>query len=85
MPYEDYADLVTNDRPGFHSNMPDSDLTERVIRAIEASDISSTPPVAETADGATITKTSQPSTEPLLRAGLKGSSTCKETEYMVAR
>src|SRR5688572_14263347 len=36
MPYEGYANPVTNDGPGFHSDMPISELTERVIRAIEA-------------------------------------------------
>ena len=60
MPHEGYADPVTNDGPGFHSNMPVSKLTERVTRAIEASDVSSTPLVAETADRVTITKRSQP-------------------------
>ena len=45
MPHEGYADCVTNDGPGFHSNMPDSELTERVTRAIEASDVSLAPPV----------------------------------------
>ena len=69
MPHEGYADPVMNDGPGFHSNMPVSKLTEHVTRAIEASDVSSAPPVAETVDGVTITKTSQPSTGPLLRAG----------------
>ena len=44
MPHEGYVDPVTNDGPGFHSNMPVSELTERVTRAIEASDVSSTPP-----------------------------------------
>ena len=63
---------ITNDGLGFHSNMPISELTERVTRAIEASDVSSTPLVAETTDGATITKTSQPSTGPLLSAGARG-------------
>ena len=58
MPHEGYADLVTNDRPGFHSNIPVSELTEHDTRAIEASDVSSTPSVAETMDGVTITKTS---------------------------
>ena len=58
MPYESYANPITNDRPRFHSNMPDSELIEHVTRAIEASDVSSTPPVAETADGAMITKAS---------------------------
>ena len=46
MPHEGYADPVTNDRPGFHSDMPGSELTERVTRAIEASDVSSAPMVA---------------------------------------
>ena len=58
MPHEGYVDLIMNDRPGFHSDMPVSELTERDTRAIEASDISSTPPVVETMDGVTITKTS---------------------------
>ena len=51
MPHEGYADPVTNDELRFRSNMPVSELTERVTRAIEASDVSSTPPVVETADG----------------------------------
>ena len=53
MSHEGYADPVTNDGPGFHSNVPVSELTERVTRAIEASDVSSAPPVVETADGVT--------------------------------
>ena len=53
MPHEGYADPVTNDGPGFHSNIPVSELTERVTRAIEASDVSSAPPVAKTMDGVT--------------------------------
>ena len=60
MPHEGYADSVMNDGPGFHSNMPVSKLTERITRAIEASGVSSTPLVVETADRATITKTSRP-------------------------
>ena len=72
MPHEGYADPVTNDGPRFHSDMLVSELTEHVTRAIEASDVSSTPPVAETMDGATITKTSRPSTGPLLRVGARG-------------
>ena len=47
-----------NDGPGFHSDMPVSELTEHDTRAIEESDVSSTPSVAETADRVTITKTS---------------------------
>ena len=53
MPHDGYADPVTNDGPRFHSEMPVSELTERVTRAIEASDVSSTPPVAETVDRVT--------------------------------
>ena len=71
MPHAGFADPVTNDGPQFHSNMPVSELTKCVTRAIEASDVSSTPSVAETIDGAIITKTSQPSIEPLLRAGAR--------------
>ena len=40
MPHEGYANPVTNDRSGFHLNMPVSELTERVTQAIEASDVS---------------------------------------------
>ena len=58
MPHEGYADLIMNDGFGFHSDMPVSEITEHDTRTIEASDISSTPPVAETTDGVTITKTS---------------------------
>jgi len=58
MPHEGFVDHVTNNGPRFYSNMPVSELIELVTRAIEASDVSSTPLVAETADGATITKTS---------------------------
>ena len=42
MPHEGYADPVTNDELEFHSNVPVSELTERITRAIEASDVSST-------------------------------------------
>ena len=72
MPHEGYVDPVMNDRPGFHSNIPDSELIEHVTRAIEASDISSTPPVAETIVGVMITKMRQPSIGPLLCAGAQG-------------
>ena len=72
MPREEFTNPVTNDRPRFHSNMPVSELTDRVTQAIEASEVSSTPPVVETTDGATITKTSQPSIGPLLHAGARG-------------
>ena len=53
MLHEGYVDPIMNDGPGFYSDVPVIKLTERVTRAIEASDISSTPPVAETVDGVT--------------------------------
>ena len=53
MPHEGYANPVMNNGPGFHSDVPVIKLTEHVARAIEASDVSSTPLVAETADGVT--------------------------------
>ena len=53
MPHEGYADPITNDGPGFHSNVPVSELTERVTQAIKASDVSVAPLVAETMDGVT--------------------------------
>ena len=51
MPHEGYADRITNDGPRFHSNMPVSELTEPIARAIEASNVSLAPPIAETVDG----------------------------------
>ena len=72
MPHEGYADPIMNDGPGFYPDMSVRELTERDTRAIEASDVSSTPLVAETTDGMTITKTSRPSIGPLLRAGAQG-------------
>ena len=51
MSYEGYADSVMNDGPRFRSNVPVSELIERVTRAIKASDVSSTPLVAKTTDG----------------------------------
>ena len=58
MPHGGYANPVTNDGPGFHSDMPISEFTKHDTRAIEASDVSSTPSIAETTDGVTITKMS---------------------------
>ena len=51
MPHEGYADPVMTNRPGFHSDIPVKEFTERVTRAIEASDVSSAPPVAKIVDG----------------------------------
>ena len=59
-----------NDEPGFHSNMPVSELAKRDTRAIEASVVSSTPLVAETADGV-MHETRPTPTEPHRARGLK--------------
>ena len=67
-----FTDPVTSDGTGFHSNIPISELIKHVTRAIEASDIASTPLVVKTSDGATITKTNQPSTKPLQCVGVRG-------------
>ena len=56
MPPEGFTDPVMSDRTEFRSNIPVSELIKHVTRAIEASDVASTPPVKETADGATVTK-----------------------------
>ena len=45
MPYEGYADPVPSDGPRFYSSVPVSELTERITRAIEASDVTSAHPV----------------------------------------
>ena len=59
-----------NDGPGFHSDMPVSELAERDTRAIEASVISATPLVAEITDGVTH-KTQPTPTEPNGAQGLE--------------
>ena len=51
MPHEGYADPIMNDGPKFHSDIPVSELAKHDTRAIEASDVRSTPPVVETTDG----------------------------------
>ena len=79
MPYEGYADPVTNDGPGFRSNAPVSELTEHVTRAIDASDVSSAPPVAETAYGATHEPRPTP-TEPNRAQGLRSSDADSENQ-----
>ena len=63
MPYEGYDDPIMNDRLGFHSDMPVSELAERYTRAIMASVVSSAPPFVETTDGVTHKTRSTP-TEP---------------------
>ena len=60
MPPEGFADPVTSDGTGFRSNIPVSELIKHVTRAIEASDVASTPLVAKTMDGATVTKRAGP-------------------------
>ena len=72
MPYEGYAGPIMYNGLGFHSNMPISELTECVTRAIEASDVNSIPPVAKTTDEATMKKMSRPSIRLLLRVGARG-------------
>ena len=44
---------LVNDGPGFHTNMPVSELIERDTRAVEASVVSLAPLVVETEDGVT--------------------------------
>ena len=70
MPHEGYADPVTNDGPGFHLNVPVSELTKRVARTIEASNVSLAPPVAETTDEVTLEIRPTP-TEPNRDRGLE--------------
>ena len=53
MPHEGYANPISERGPGFHLDMPVSELTERDTSAIEASVVSSAPLVAETEDGVT--------------------------------
>ena len=67
MPHEGFADPITSDGTRFCLNMPVSELTERVTRAIEASDVNSTPPVAETTDGAIVTKNREEDSETIRR------------------
>ena len=72
MPHDGFADPVTSDETGFCPNMPVSELTKHVTRATEASNINSTPLVAETMDGAIVTKTSRPLIKSPPRAGARG-------------
>ena len=70
MPHEGYADPIINDRPGFHSNVLVSELTERNTQAIEPSVVSSALPIAETEDGVTHETRPTP-TEPYRARGLE--------------
>ena len=56
MPPKDFANPVASDGTRFHLNIPVSELIKHVTRAIEASDVASTPPVVKTVNGATVTK-----------------------------
>ena len=42
-----------NDGPGFHTNVPVSELIERDTRAVEASVVYSAPPITKVEDGVT--------------------------------
>jgi len=42
-----------NDGPGFHTNVPVSELVERNTRAVEASVVCSAPPIAKVEDEVT--------------------------------
>ena len=70
MPHEGYADPIMNDGPKFHSDIPVSELAKHDTRAIEASVVSSTPPIVETEDVATH-KTWPTPTEPNRPRGLE--------------
>ena len=75
MSQEGYADPVMNDGLRFHSNMPVSELTERITRAIEASDVSSAPPITKTMDGETHEKSKLTPSEPNRAQGLRTPNT----------
>ena len=49
-----------NDGPGFHTNVPVSELIEHDTRAIEASVVNSAPLAAETKDGVARENTADP-------------------------
>ena len=66
MPHEGYANPIMNNGFGFHLDVHVIKLIERVTRAIEASDVSSTPPVAETTDGVTHKTRPTPWPRPML-------------------
>ena len=67
-----FANPIIGDGTGFHPNVPISKLTEHITQATKASDGNSTPLVAKTMDGATVTKTSRPLTESPPRVGAQG-------------
>ena len=70
MPHEGYADPIMNNRLRFHLDMPVSELTECVTRAIEASDVSSAPLVARNHRRGNAQNSTDPYQSPI---GLRGS------------
>ena len=70
MPHEGYADPITNDGPRLNSDITLSELAKCDTRAIEASVVSSAPPVVKTMDGVTHKTRSTP-TEPNKAWGLE--------------
>ena len=48
--------LLQSNRIGFHPNILVSELIKRITQAIDASGVTLTPPVMETADVTTVTK-----------------------------
>ena len=71
MPHEGYADPITNNEPGIHSDVPVIKLTERVARAIEASDVSSAPPVVRNQGRGNAHNSHRPLLRPNRARGLK--------------
>ena len=70
MSHEGYTDPVTNDESRFHSNVSVSELTERVTRVIEASDVSLAPTVARNSGRGNAQNSTDPYQSP---TGLRGS------------
>ena len=70
-----------NDGPGFHSNMPISELTECDTQAIKASVVSSAPLVAETTNGVTH-KTRPTPTKPNGLGGLRHPTPTRESDRL---
>ena len=70
MPPEGFADPVTGDGTRFHPNVPISKLTERITRAIEASDVAFT--VAKNYGRGDSHKMNRPLTESPPRVGAQG-------------
>ena len=60
MPLEGFVDPVIGNGTRFCLNMPASELAEHVTRAIKLSGVNSSPLVAKTMDGATVTKQADP-------------------------